>query len=638
MKYNELGQKRVSLRAVIIVIAFLPINSYWIVQTELVHYSSHPTTLSLLFNVVLFICFLIGINLLILKFLPQHALSQQELLTVYILLSIGSSMSGHDMIQVLAPMVGHAFRFATPENEWNELFWRYLPQGLTINDTKTLEGLYSGGSTIYKSEHIWQWLNTALRWTAFYVALTWVMLCINVIARKRWTENEKLVYPIIQLPLEMTRESGRALFSSRLLWVGFAIAGGISLINGLHFAFPAIPEIHVRHYNLVEFFPEKPWNAIGRTRLTFYPFAIGMGYFMPLGLSFSCWFFYWLGKGEMVLGSVIGWKSLPGFPYMSEQALGGTIGIVVVAIWAARRYLGNIFRQAFAKNTPRGDEPMKYRTALLGIVAGMALLFFFCWSWGMAIWVITLFFTLYIALSIGLTRIRAELGPPIISLWVWGEGSTDPAQKIVKFLGSRRIGPSNLTALTLMFWFNRDHRCHPMPHQLEGFEIARRTKIQSSSLIFPMMLIAALSSLTAFWAYLHIFYRLGISGGFAREPFNRLQHWLTFSQPTDFPAVGFTCFSFLFTLFIMFMRRRFLWWPFHPVGYVLSGTWSVDNIWMPLFISWLVKMLLTKYGGIKMYRRAVPFFAGLILGQFIVGGIWSILGTAFGIPIRFYFV
>ena len=88
----------------------------------------------------------------------------------------------------------------------------------------------------------------------------------------------------------------------------------------------------------------------------------------------------------------------------------------------------------------------------------------------------------------------------------------------------------------------------------------------------------------------------------------------------------------------MFMRRRFLWWPFHPVGYVLSGTWSVDNIWMPLFISWLVKLLLTKYGGIRMYRRAVPFFAGLILGQFIVGGIWSILGTAFGIPIKFYFV
>jgi len=638
MRHNELGREGISLRAVIIAIAFLPINSYWIVQTELVHYSSHPTTLSLLFNVILFIFFLIGVNLLISKFLPRYAFSQQELLTIYILLSIGSSMSGHDMIQVLAPMIGHAFQFATPENEWKELFWRYLPRGLTVDDARSLEGLYNGGSTIYKPDHIGPWLNSILRWTVFYMALTWVMLCINVIARKRWTENEKLTYPVIQLPVEMTRESGKALFSNRLLWLGFAIAGGISFVNGLHFVFPTVPEIHVRHYDLVKFFPEKPWSAIGRTRMTFYPFAIGMGYFMPLELSFSCWFFYWLGKAGMILGSIMGWKSLPGFPYMSEQALGGTLGIVVAATWAAKRYLGNIFRKAFTKDAPKENEPLQYRTALLGILVGMALLFFICWSAGMSIWVIAVFFTLYMALSIGLTRIRAELGPPIISLWVWGESSIDPGQKMAKFLGTRRFGPNNLTVLTLLFWFNRDHRCHPMPHQLEGFEIARRTRIQSSSLVFPMMLVAGLSSLTAFWAYLHIFYKLGAAGSFAWEPFNRLQHWLTLSQSTDYPAVGFTGFSFIFTLFIMFMRRRFLWWPFHPVGYVLSGTWSVDNIWMPLFISWLAKMIFTKYGGIKMYRRAVPFFAGLILGQFIIGGIWSLLGTFFNIPIKFYFV
>jgi hypothetical protein len=433
--HSNSGSKKVSLRALLIVLIFLPINSYWIIQTELVHYSSHPTTLSLFFNVILFIFFLIGVNLLISKFLPRYAFSQQELLTIYILLSIGSSMSGHDMVQVLAPMLGHAFRFATPENEWRELFWQYLPKGLTIRNTKALEGLYSGGSTIYKSEHIRVWLNSILRWTVFYFALTWVMLCINVVVRKRWTENEKLTYPVIQLPVEMTQESGKTLFSNRLLWLGFAIAGGISFVNGLHFIFPSVPEIHVRHYNLVEFFPEKPWNAIGRTRLTLYPFAIGMGYFMPLELSFSCWFFYWVGKGEMILGSVMGWRSLPGFPYMSEQALGGTLGIVVVAIWAGRQYLAGVFRQAIGRNALREeDEPMKYRTALLGVIMGMALLFIFCLSAGMSAWVIVLFFGLYMALSLGLTRIRAELGPPIVSLWVWGEGSTDPGQKIVSFL------------------------------------------------------------------------------------------------------------------------------------------------------------------------------------------------------------
>jgi len=640
MTRNSPERKKVSIRSVLIVLLFLPVNSFWLIQTELVHYSSHPTTLSLLFNVILFISLIMCINLIISKFAPRHAFTQQELLTIYILLSMGSTMSGHDMIQVLAPMLGHAFQFATPENEWRDIFWRYIPEDLTVSNLKALEGFYKGKSTIYSLQNIRPWLNGILRWTGFYVLLTWVMLCINVVFRKRWTENEKLTYPIIQLPVEMTQDSGRKLFSNNLLWVGFGIAGGISLINGLHFVFPAVPEIHVRHYNLVEFFPEKPWNAIGRTRLTFYPFAIGMGYFIPLELSFSCWFFYWLGKATMVLGSVMGWKNLPGFPYMSEQAFGGCLGIVLAATWGARKYLANIFRLSLSREHSLEDsnEPMRYRTALLGILIGILLLVLFCWSAGMSLWVVAIFLALYLALSTGMTRIRAELGPSIVSLWIWGEGSTDPAQKIVKFFGTRRLGPGNLTGLTLLFWFNRDHRCHPMPHQLEGFEIARRTRMQSSSLILPIMLVAAVSSLTAFWAYLHIFYRIGSTGSFAWEPFNRLHQWLTLSQPIDYPAIGFTGFSFLFTLFIMFMRRRFLWWPFHPVGYLLSGTWSVDNIWMPLFISWMAKLLLTKYGGIKAYRKAVPFFAGLILGQFTIGGIWSILGTAFGIPIKFYFV
>lgn len=635
---SNVERKKVTLRSLIIVLIFLPINSFWIIQTELVHYSSHPTTLSLLFNAILFIFFLIGINLILSKILPKYAFTQQELLTIYTLLSIGSTMSGHDMVQVIAPMIGHAFRFATPENEWREIFWQHLPRSLTIDNQKALEGLYVGESTIYNLDVIRAWFESILRWTTFYVLMLWVMLCINVIIRKRWTENEKLTYPIIQLPIEMTQGGGKQLFSNKLLWVGFAIAGGISFVNGLHFIYPSIPEIHVRHYDLIQFFPEKPWNAIGRTRLTLYPFAIGMGYFIPLELSFSCWFFYWVGKATMVMGSAVGWKSIPGFPFMSEQALGGSMGIVIAAAWAARRHLLKVVRNVFDNKTDDSDEPMRYRTAVVGSIAGMALLLIFLWSAGMSLWVSAVFFAFYFGISIALTRIRAELGPPIISLWVWGESSTDPGQKLAKFFGTRRVGSTNLTVLTLLFWFNRDHRCHPMPHQLEGLEIARRTNIRSSSLVFPMMLVAALSSLTAFWAYLHIFYKLGNTGGFAWEPFNRLQHWLTISQPPDWMAIGATGFSFIFTLFLMFMRRQFLWWPFHPVGYILAGTWSVDNIWMPLFISWAIKLLLTKYGGIKAYRRAVPFFAGLILGQFIIGGLWSVLGTVFEIPIKFYFV
>ena len=644
MGKTQKSHQGVTYRSLIIAIILIPVNCYWVIEMEVIRYSGHPVTISLFFNVVFNIFVLIALNLLLKKFFPKHTLRQSELLVIYIMLSLASGIAGHDMLEILVPMLGHAYWFATPENEWAELFHRYIPSWLTVSDESALDGYYNGEISLYTAHQLKAWLQPVLWWTAFIFALVFVMLCINVIVRKRWTQSEKLSYPIIQLPLEMTNPS-MSLFRSRFMWMGFAIAAFLTVLNGLNSFFPAIPQIPIR-VRYITVFTDKPWNAMGSIPISFYPFAIGLGFFIPLDLAFSCWFFFWFWRIQRVIGSALGLRSLPGFPYTNEQASGGYLGLAIIALWVSRNHIIEVFKKVVGYRTDLddSDEPMRYRTAVLGGIGGMAFIFFFCSKFGvssvfyksaagMSSMVVIVFFAIYLAISTAVTRMRAELGSPVHDLHYAG-----PDQIMVRVLGTRRLGPGNLGMFS-MFWFiNRAYRSHPMPHQLEGFEIARRTRIQSSSLVFPMMLVAGLSSLTAFWAYLHIFYKLGAAGSFAWEPFNRLQHWLTLSQSTDYPAVGFTGFSFIFTLFIMFMRRRFLWWPFHPVGYVLSGTWSVDNIWMPLFISWLAKMIFTKYGGIKMYRRAVPFFAGLILGQFIIGGIWSLLGTFFNIPIKFYFV
>ena len=65
---------------------------------------------------------------------------------------------------------------------------------------------------------------------------------INVILRKQWIENERLAYPIIQIPLEMT-DLRSGFFRNRMMWIGFTIAGAISLLNGLNFLYPSVPRI-----------------------------------------------------------------------------------------------------------------------------------------------------------------------------------------------------------------------------------------------------------------------------------------------------------------------------------------------------------------------------------------------------------
>ena len=44
-------------------------------------------------------------------------------------------------------------------------------------------------------------------------------------------------------------------------------------------------------------------------------------------------------------------------------------------------------------------------------------------------------------------------------------------------------------------------------------------------------------------------------------------------------------------------------------------------------------MYASKYGGLKVHRKATPFFLGLILGEFTMGSIWNIFGIILNVPI-----
>ena len=55
---------------------------------------------------------------------------------------------------------------------------------------------------------------------------------------------------------------------------------------------------------------------MGWTPVCFFPFVIGIDTFMPLSLSFSAWFFYWLWKIQLILADAFGLSKMPEFPYV----------------------------------------------------------------------------------------------------------------------------------------------------------------------------------------------------------------------------------------------------------------------------------------------------------------------------------
>ena len=84
----------------------------------------------------------------------------------------------------------------------------------------------------------------------------------------------------------------------------------------------------------------------------------------------------------------------------------------------------------------------------------------------MSIWAILMIFTIYFLIVLAVARMRAELGPPTHDLYDAG-----PERIMVSALGTRRLGPKNLTMFSLLYWLGYDYRSHPMGHQLEGFKL-----------------------------------------------------------------------------------------------------------------------------------------------------------------------
>jgi hypothetical protein len=632
---NSVNTRFITFRAIIIGLLLILVNSHW--QTGMSStLDIEITDLAIFSNVVFILFVLVLLNLFMRRFLPVHALWQGEMLTIYLMLATSTALNGTDMIKCLVSLVGNGSWYATLENDWDNLFGQYLPDWLTISDRRILRGYYDGESTLYVSEYIRAWLPRALAWSAFAVVLIFVMFCINAILRRQWVRNERLTYPVAEVVFEMTRIERRwGLFGNKLTWVGFSVAAVISIINQAHTIYPAVPVIPIQPFNLGRYFTTKPWNAMGYMYRTFYPFAIGLCYLMPLDLIASTWFFHLFWQAERVTGSAAGMASLPGFPYYDEQVRGAWIALLVFALWIGRRYFLRVLMEIFGRSGGYDpDEPMTYRIAFLGIIAGFIFLVTFCYYAGMSIWLMVVFFVIYFSLSTTITRIRAELGPPVHTL----VGAT-PDQILLTLFGTRRIGLRNLTGFGLLHWITGSSgRENPMPIQLEGFKLMERLSARTKWYILAIILAAVVGSFSGFWAYLHDAYKLGVesypektwaaSVGF-RLLESRTQN-LTGPHPV---GIVFTIVGFVFTISMSIMRVRFLWWPLHPVGYAVSGRWGIGRIFFPLLIASTVKWMTLRFSGLRGYRRSVPFFVGLIVGDFVVGSIWATIGLIFRIPV-----
>jgi len=622
----------ITFRAVLIGLLLIPFNAWWLTQIEYVRYSDNATTSALFFNAIALLLFLLFVNTILHRFRPRWTFSRAELLTIYAMIVVASNIAGHDQLQILFTTLTYIVRYASPANGWTERISPLLPQDLLVTDRTAVNDLYYGRSTFYTPEHLRVWIEPLAWWSLFALVVAWVMLCMSTLLRRAW-DAERLNYPIAEVPLQMT-DPRTGLFRNRLFWLAFSIAASLQIINFLHFLYPTIPgiPIGVRYYYSNQY----PWNAAGWIPISSFPFAYGLTFLLPLQLGFSCWFFFLFSRIELVVAAMFGHTEWNRFPYIQQQGVGAYFGIAILVLASARRYLQAIFLNALGRKAI-GDagEPLSYRTAFFGFLGGVAFLMAFAIHAGMRPMTTVIYFLLLLSVVLVVARLRAELGLPTIELYQVG------ADEIVQATaGTAAWSKGDLTVMTLFFWLTRTHRQFPMQSHVDSLRLGHRCPIRLRTLSLVIMLATAFGIICAFWAYLHIMYQVGYESAkftgpalwaFGREPWDKLSYWITSPRPRDPGAIGAYIFGIGFTFFLAAMRSRFLWWPFHPAGYLVSGSFGLMRLWLPLFVSWLIKSLLLRYGGLKAYRKALPLFLGLVLGEFAAGFLRTVLDLIFNL-------
>lgn len=619
--------KPLTARAVIVGL-LLAVPNAWFILEGYIWGQSRPTTVSLYFNVIVTLLFLCGANALLRKVNRRWALSQGELLVVYAMLAMVSSVCGLDQIQTMIPVVAYPHWHATPENHWQQLFLEKIPSWLTVTDQRALNAYYELGEPLFATPHWKPWLIPAAWWAGFSFTLIFVMLALNSLFRRQWTEEAKLSFPVVQLPLEMTRPDTK-LWGSGLMWIGFLAAFSIDALNGLHEIFPKVPSllgVRGAAYDLGQIARTMPWRAIGWTPINVYPFAVGLSFFMPVDLSFSSWFFYIGWKLVRIVTSAAGWGNLPRAPWIDEQSFGAYLALAGICLWASRRHLVAAVTSALRQSKSQDEqEAFSYQFAVWGVIVGCAALLAFCLRAGMSLSIAIAFLVGYLGISIAIARIRAELGSPVHDLHKIG-----PEAVLTELVGPKRLGVGNLIMFAFFWSINRAHRSHPMPNQIEAMKLAAETGTSQRGLAGALTAATAVGIVLGWLILLNFFFTQGgerwAYKGF--EAFSRLQQSLESPIETNWYGAGSLAVGAAFTVFLAAMRTQFSWWPFHPAGFAVSGSWSMALFAPSILVAWLAKTLLLRYGGMGSYRPATSFFMGLILGEFVAGAAWGIIGNA----------
>ena len=647
-----MDQNRVRLRAIIlgvilgvIICALTPYNNAYLNATPLGG-GHFPLA-------AFFVFFWLSIGIAALGRFPFSAnwLSGRELFVVWVLMVVASGIAYTGLVRTFFINLTAPYHFASVGNRWDEVIQPLLPRAWYPGDLDSISLLYNGleeGSQMSWWQVVQKipwgcWLPPLLTWVGFVLLCYWVMLCLVDIFSEQWIANEKMNFPLLRVPQLMEEAlAEKRLFrflSNRFLLMGLLATFTLHLINGLHFYFPSVPQVPTLILAGPYFPKHGLFSGFHKLKIFIYPAFIGFAFLTSRQISFSFWFFFFIGGllygllgvlGYNIPAAALGVTFGPALSRPEEtQVIGAYAVFFIFILWLARYHLLDVARQCFFIGRRKESEVAwsSPRISGWGFWLGTGILVFWCVKFGMPLTVAVLLLGAFFFIMLVSSKVICQGGIPYFTL------SAAPTDGLLSFFGSRfftSLGLAMAAVMQKMMFV--DLRESIMPSLLHGAKVSEG--IRNRRMIFIGIILAVIAGVVvSFVAMLALCHKYGIRGlqmDWATRTtigvYENVQRLLDApGEPRQWVLI-FAAVGAGIMLVLVVLYQRFYWWPIHPIGYLTAYSSAMRILWFSFAVGWLCNHLSLRYGGVSLFKKVRFFFIGLIIGDFLMAGSWALVG------------
>ncbi len=659
------------LIGVVLICALTPYNDYALNNTFLIGNNLPLAVILLTF------CFVVFINGPLHRFWPTQAMSAGEITVAFSMTLLGSALPSSGLMRYFPASLVMPFYHARSHHEFAWAFFQLnLPKWLF--PTFAGNDIYSwmNDPVVTGFENRWQrdglppysaWITPALTWGIFILALYGAILCMMTIVRRQWNENERLPFPLAQIHLALIEQpkAGNWLNSvlrTRSFWIAFSGVFLLHIWNGLANYNAVLFERIPVSYDLTGLFADPPFSYVDFKLMNAAVFftVVGVSYFLTSSVAFSLWFFFILFQlVKMWKGSATGDPIIYG---QGDQHFGGILAYALAILYIGRKHWGLVVSQAFRgvrEGEPQGRY-LSFRMAFWGLCGCVLVMSSWLTLAGADVLTSATTVLLLLLLFLVISRIIAETGivhgqlqAPLYRPWQLIDQAGLP----------HPITNQSYYITTLVNAHHYDFREPLSVYASHALKVADTTIYDNADedgptdrrrgrrFLYAMMLSVVVAYFVSLSSTLWMEYNYAFTQDVEQRHVNEwgsegVPRWLIMESTVQYeaghyqsphnPGVWFGV-GFGMTMLLSVLRLRFASWPLHPIGYLMLSTFPVGHLWFSIFIGWLAKTAIVRFGGASVYTRAKPFFFGLIVGESLAAAFWLAIGFAFNfmdIPYR----